>query len=230
MVVVGIVAMTAFDLIGEYCLHRSLIDAEIIAGLLGVAAAILAILFQRRAEFVASVRAEWELCLDAIALVRALYASKAWSEEEYLRTYSKVWAAIDGMRSVYKDHGETGGRVGYYPYATLHDIRLIIAHDYKKGKALEPAEVDWRVDQIESCWRVFRLRFLSELETPETDRPVLKRLLHDTRKYGVSGWAKLVRRLPERVLLDEAALAIPPSVSAPNPAEPLPPPPPSAED
>jgi hypothetical protein len=213
LVVIAAGAVVAADIVVELTLNISLFGGDMLAGLMGVGAGVLAIIFQRRSEFVATVRAEWSACLEAIAQVRTLYHRDQFDQLIYDNAYSKIWAAIDGMRSVYRDQGESRARVGYYPFATLHDIRLIIEHDFAGGAWPDADSRRRRMDQIESAWRLFRYRYLQELETPEPDNPVLGRLALDDRVLGVGWWSRNVRRLPERKILEEKDLEIPrPSV------------------
>lgn len=178
--------------------RQNMLDPQIIAGILAVAAGVLAILFQRRSEFVATLRAEWSNCLRAIATVRVLYLRTTPSESDYLEAFSHLSIAIDGMRSVYRNHGESDRHVGHYPFATLHDIRLALTFDFGEGQLPDAAKRKRRLDQIDGFWRLFRRRFLAELETPEADRPILGRLEADVRQRGVDLWSSLFRRLPRQ--------------------------------
>lgn len=213
--VVGAVGgVVAADYVAEQTGGGSLVEGEVLGGLMGVAAGVLAIVFQRRAEFVTTVRAEWAACLAAIAKVRSLYHRRQVEVGDYLEAYTQLWTAIDGMRSVYRDHGESSSHVGYYPFATLHDIRLIIEFDFANGDGLDEASRRLRLDQIEGSWRLFRYWFLRELETPEADGPILTRLARDERAYGVGFWDRLFRRLPKRVVIGDRDLTIKPEAPA----------------
>lgn len=195
-VVLASAALIAVDpamlMIGQ----SNMLDPQIIAGILALAAGVLAILFQRRAEFVASLRAEWNQCLAAMAAVRALYCRTSVQESDYIDAYAKVSIAIDGMRSVYRNHGEFERYVGYYPFSTLHDVRLALASDFAEGRFADAGFRKRRMDQIDGWWRLFRRRFLVELETPEADEPVIERQAADRRRRGVGLLTSLSRRIP----------------------------------
>lgn len=72
---------------------------------------------------------------------------------------------------------------------------LSIATTASLGGTLgEVADTDSRARrllQIDGCWRPFPRKFLSELETPEADRPILGRTALDRRQHGVAFWRRL---------------------------------------
>lgn len=213
-IVIAIAAVVGFEIVLKITNQGSYLEADIIAGVIGVAAGILAILFQRRSEFVATLRNEWNACLEAMAAVRTLYMRVDPKEDDYLEAYAKLSEAIDGMRAVYRNNGEAPWRVGLYPFSTLHDVRLMLEKDFRNGACPSATFRQQRLEQITECWRLFRRRFLNELETPEADRPILKRLDTDKRKHGVSWFGRYIRFLPRGEKLTDADLELPPPASA----------------
>lgn len=167
------------------------LDPEIIAAVLAAIAGMLALLFQRRAEFVASLREEWKDCLEAVSAVRILYLARNADEQMYLNAYRALSRAVDGMRAVYRNVGEDDRHVGYFPFATLHDIRICLVEDFGEGSVPDAAYRKQRIEEFDAYWRAFRRAFLSELETPEPDKPILSRLVTDARKHGAHWWARL---------------------------------------
>ncbi|NWH08732.1 MAG: hypothetical protein HXY22_08850 [Alphaproteobacteria bacterium] len=190
-----IVAIAGFTVLGDLASERlhntDVLDAEVIAGILAALAGALAILFQRRIEFVQSLRSVWDLCLDAMAEIRVIYLRSSVSEEQYLEAYRKLSRAIDGMRSVYRNVGETPRHIGLYPFAMLHDIRVALENDYVAQIFGDAAKRSARMAEIEGQWPLFRVRYLAELETPEPDRYVIKNHQTDQRMRGMGGMAGL---------------------------------------
>ena len=80
-------------------------------------------MFQKRSSFVEGLKEEWR---DIIATKSALFAYTQLEKptlEQYIATFCRLSEAIDNMRSVYRNAGETNGLIGLYPYAPLHDMR-----------------------------------------------------------------------------------------------------------
>jgi hypothetical protein len=146
-----------------------------------------------------------------MAAVRTLYMREASGEAEYLAAYASLSEAIDGMRAVYRNHGESDSHVGLYPFSTLHDVRLMLERDFRNGAKPTVAFRARRLAQITEFWRLFRRRFLNELETPEADRPILGRLARDERKSGIGFWSRHLLRLPRQQILTDADLELPES-------------------
>ena len=90
--------------------------------LITVVAAYLANVFQKRSKFVESLE---EVARHRQDKVRALCLLREAlpSSDDYIAAFSRISEAIDNMRIVYRNAGETNELIGLYPYAPLHDMR-----------------------------------------------------------------------------------------------------------
>lgn len=95
------------------------------------------------------------------------------------------------MRSVYRNAGETPHHVGLYPFSMLHDIRVALETDYANQISGNASKRSARMNEIEGQWRLFRVRYLAELETPGPGRYVIKHNQTDQRLRGMGRIASL---------------------------------------
>lgn len=182
---------------------------EITAAILAAGGGLLAIMFQWRGEFVATLREVWRTCLEGYAEVRSLYRLDTVTDADVQRALRAMSLAIDSMRSIYRNVGEDETYIGLYPYTPLHDIRLIVQADHKSGAIADPDKSRRRIAELDAYWRTFRIHFLDELRPPEPDSYVTDRLRSDTRKPGLSLTNRIFRTgklRPDRLLTDEDLL------------------------
>lgn len=129
--------------------------------------------FQKRSSFIEALKAEWQ---DIISTKSALFTYTQLEKptsEQYLAAFCALSETIDNMRSVYRNVGETGGLIGLYPYAPLHDMRRVLQTlDPRKGSV----DADTRAlarDAILQSFYALRETFLEELDLEEPDHPLL---------------------------------------------------------
>ncbi len=142
--------------------------------ILTIASALLANAFRKRQVFIDSLREEWREIVDTkVAL--SLYCQREDPVlDDYLEAYSHISRAIDNMRMVYRNVGETRKLIGLYPYEPLHDMRKAMeAIDPRKG----PVSADRRALTRDKIWESFnalRERFLDELELVQPANPIVE--------------------------------------------------------
>lgn len=139
-----------------------------------VAAAYFANLFQKRAQFTQNLRDEWRHIVKMKTAVLA-YCEKPYpSQDDYLAAYFKLSETIDNMRVVYRNVGETGDRIGYYPYEPLHDMRRALQTlDPRGNQKVTDSQKRMAVRAINQLFQALRERFLDELDLEEPDAPIV---------------------------------------------------------
>jgi len=99
---------------------------DVIPLLIVVLAAYFAQVLQQRATFVTSLRSLWTHLIEAkTALLRYTYDPiPTW--KKYQDAYDSLSRAIDEVRSLYRNYGESKDYIGYYPYEPMHDMRKVL--------------------------------------------------------------------------------------------------------
>ncbi len=165
---------------------------DVIPLLVAMLAAYFVQVLQQRAAFVTSLRSLWSCLIEAkTALLRYTWDPvPTW--EKYQDAYDSLSRAIDEVRSLYRNHGESKDYIGYYPYEPMHDMR-------KALKDLGFETVDWERqqatrDKIEQAWYALRPTFLAELGAPMPSNPIINGNIKDTRKHDIDPKAKATRK------------------------------------
>lgn len=97
------------------------------------------------------------------------------SEQEYLKTYRRISQAIDYMRIVYRNVGETKNLIGYYPYEPLHDMRRALETvDPRTQQQITFQDRKQAKKKIIEAFYALRERFLDEFDLEEPSRPILE--------------------------------------------------------
>lgn len=159
--------------------------------LVTVVAAYLANIFQKRSTFTDALKQEWRSIVDTkLALVT--YCEKSYpTTDDYLQAYCRISGAIDNMRIVYRNVGETDTLIGLYPFSPLHDMRRALS-------ALDPREnpkitQDQRTivrEAIEQTFYAMRERFLDELDLEEPTTPMTAAVASRLKKSGATRKAR----------------------------------------
>lgn len=171
-----------------------------------VVAAYLAAALQRRESFLQSLREEWRVIVDTKAELITYCDLPRATIEDYLTAYSRLSQAIDYMRIVYANVGETDDLIGLYPYEPLHDMRRALESiDPRSGRELGPEERSAARNAIWEAFNALREHFLDEFDLEEPQRPMIEpgarrgkrsgsrhpigpaRALHPPGKPGASG-------------------------------------------
>ncbi len=105
-----------FDRLYEFIRDMSLLIATI-------AVAYLANVYQRRQQFLLSLREQWREIVQTKSALLLYCKTPSPTGEQYLRAAAQLSECIDYMRIVYANVGETRELIGYYPFEPLHDMR-----------------------------------------------------------------------------------------------------------
>lgn len=154
-----------------------------------VVAAYLASVFQRRHGFVEALREEWRDIIKAKSALIDFTHIDAPAQDQYFKAFCTISDAIDNMRSVYKNVGETNKKIGLYPYESLHDMRRAFQHlRPRDGKTITAEDRSLVRDAILQSWRSIRESFLDELDLEPPTTPILISGGKRTKQDGAEGW------------------------------------------
>jgi hypothetical protein len=170
-----------------------------------VVATVLAGLYQRRQSFIAALKEEWREIVDAKSRLYAYTRLSHPTEFDYVEAFTAISAAIDNMRTVYGNVGETDGAIGLYPFAPLHDMRRAL-------QSLDPSRHGERTDEQKKLARdamlqsfyALRETFLEELDLEPPDRPLLAWGGRRHKKPGAPDWVRKLETA-ERIETDAAS-------------------------
>jgi hypothetical protein len=150
--------------------------------------------FQKRQAFLDNLKAEWREIIAAKSALLSFMHKAQPTHDEYVAAFTQLSEAIDNMRIVYRNVGETAGQIGLYPFAPLHDMRRVLQTlDPRKGPATEEQRKLARDTMLQSFYAL-RDRFLDELDLEAPDQPIL---MAGARRLRVPGTARWARNLQE---------------------------------
>lgn len=139
-----------------------------------VVAAFLANVFQKRSMFVKSLEEEWRGIVRTRTALHAYCQRPYPSTDDYIAAFGRISEAIDNMRIVYRNVGETRELIGLYPYAPLHDMRRALQSIDPRKKTMVSAEERVLVqDAILQSFYALRENLLEELDLDEPAHPLL---------------------------------------------------------
>ena len=139
-----------------------------------VIAAYLANVFQKRSAFVSSLEAQWRDIVHAKSQLVTYFEKPYPSTDDWLAAYARLSEAIDTMRIVYRNAGETDMLVGLYPYAPLHDMRRVLeAMDPRTRTTITAPERKLAKEAVLQAFFGLRECFLDELDLEEPSHPLL---------------------------------------------------------
>lgn len=151
----------------------------------------LANAFQRRATFVANLERQWRDIVRAKAVLVTYFDKPYPTADDWLAASATLSEAIDTMRTVYRNAGETASLVGIYPYAALHDMRRVLeAADPRLRNSIPMAERKLSRDSIVQSFNALRETFLDELDLEEPHYPLLIAGARRTKSPGTAAAAK----------------------------------------
>ncbi len=178
-VAAGLLALVVLALLwGRF--HTVLKDFA--AFFLAIAAAYLGYCFQRRQAFLVSLRDLWHQCIDAKADIIDCTQAAERDPAQLAKAQRSISIAIDKMRVVYRNVGETEARIGLFPFEPLHDMRKALdALAQADGTDTQRAECQTTVID---AWNAFRWAFLREFGAPYPTNPITDRTKRDPRRAG----------------------------------------------
>lgn len=189
--------VAAFEAVYDYIRDMSLI-------LIAALAAYLAHIYQRRLVFLKSLREEWREIVDTKSILIAYCESQNGGVEDYLLAYGRISRAIDYMRIVYANVGETDDLIGLYPYEPLHDMRKALERlDPRVRPEIGPHDRALARDLIWDAFNALRESFLDEFDLEQPTNPILTPGSHREKRPGADLHGEV---------------GVPPAVSSPIPA------------
>jgi hypothetical protein len=105
------------------------------------------------------------------------------TREKYQGAFNALSKAIDEVRGVYLNVGESAANVGLFPYEPLHDMRkALLAY----GVMPTPGESDRQEcgAKINQAWFALRPQFLYELQPRRATYPITESGATDPRRGG----------------------------------------------
>jgi hypothetical protein len=155
---------------------------DLLPAVLGMLAVYLAGTFQERSNFVQSLRSLWSHLIEAKNEILRYTRDELPSKEKYEAAFGSLSMAIDEMRGVYKNVGETTNYRGLYPYEPLHDMRKALEHLGYGSR--DPNHAKLAGERIMQAWYALRPKFLAEFDPPEPTDPIIQHNAVDSRKPG----------------------------------------------
>lgn len=172
----------------EYARDMSLLVATI-------AVAWLAHALQRRATFTESLRQEWRAIVSAKSKLIAFCNKPYATTEDYHDAYACISEAIDNMRVVYRNVGETDRLIGLYPYAPLHDMRRALSTlDPAKGGKVSAEHRALVRDAIVQAFYALRENFMDELDLEQPSQPLVAAVGRRLKTPGSTRSAKRIEQ------------------------------------
>ena len=151
--------------------------------------------FQRRHSFLENLKAEWREIIAAKSKLLAYMHKPEPTHDDYIATYTCLSEAIDNMRTVYRNVGETGELIGLYPYAPLHDMRRVLQTLNPNQGPATPEQRKLARDTMLQSFYALRDSYLDELDLDVPDTPLLPA---GARRLRRSGTVARVRSLQDR--------------------------------
>ena len=167
MVIVG-VAASAIDETSNRIVFGTFKD--MIPFLIAIPAAWLSYCIQRRAAYLQQLRSLWSKLIDAVqTAVQYTYKTQP-SQEDFAVTLVKISIAIEEIRGLFKNLGETEHNSGLYPFEPLKDIYgQLLELGHSDTFARDNAKVVRK--RIFALWKDVRREFLREFEREEPTFP-----------------------------------------------------------
>jgi len=141
--------------------------------LVTVVAAYMAHVYQKRSTFLENLREQWHDIVRAKGELIYFCHLEEPTLDDYLFTARQLSECIDTMRIVYSNVGETDEKIGLYPYAPLHHMRITLEKlDPREGSSTAEDRYAAR-GEIWDAFNAIREHFLDEFDIEEPTRPIL---------------------------------------------------------
>ncbi len=160
-----------------------------------VAVAYLANIYQKRQQFLQSLREQWREIVQAKAVLISYCDNEARTIEDYYSASRQLSECIDNMRIVYTNVGETDELIGLFPYAPLHHMRHAL--ETVHPRICQPGSPQFAIarDQIWNAFNAIREHFLDEFDIEEPSKPIL---VHAMKRRKAPGSAAAAQRLHDK--------------------------------
>ena len=132
--------------------------------MVAIPAAYLGDCFQRRSAYTSALREMWANLIESVNQARQYTFNNEPNQKFYGDVLKSLSKSIDEVRGVYRNIGESGKKIGIYPYESLKEIPKIISQlgftEYDKLKA------DKARCSIDFHWALLKSSFLFEFDRP----------------------------------------------------------------
>jgi hypothetical protein len=137
---------------------------DMIPLIVAVPAAWLGFFFQRRHSYLQQLRILWSTLVRTVGSARMYALDPAADEEMWRATLRELSIAIDEVRGVFRNAGESRTNVGLYPFESLKEIYELV-----DGAPPQVERLVDLADEIDQKWRRLRAFVLHEFdrECPE---------------------------------------------------------------
>lgn len=125
--------------------------------------------FQRRVSYLQALRSLYGDIIEAIAQARQYTYSENREDSEWESALVDLSKAIDGVRAVYYNLGESEKETGLYPYEPLKDIYQALLKCPPKCSEDHRGSIRRLID---TKWKGVRHRFLDEFDRSRPSKPV----------------------------------------------------------
>jgi hypothetical protein len=162
--------------------------------LVTILAPYIAYLFQKRSNFLQSLREEWREIVQAKSVLVAYCDRDDPTVDDYIDAYYEISQCIDYMRIVYSNVGETDRLIGFYPYAPLHHMRAVMEtlDPRKEGITAEMRKA--AKEQIWDAFNAVREHFLDEFDVEPPSRPIV---VYEMKRRKRPGGTRQAQKLHE---------------------------------
>jgi hypothetical protein len=163
--------------------------------------AYVANILAKRWRFVESLKAQWRDIAHAKSVLLSVCEKRYLATDDYLAAFHKVSEAIDAMRVIYRNAGETGEHAGLYPYEPLLDMRRALQNlDPRTSGEVTPERKNLARDAILRAFNALSETFLDELDLEEPERPLLVSGARPEKTPGADVAARIMRENQQRRL------------------------------
>jgi hypothetical protein len=155
----------------------------------------------KRWRFVESLKAQWRDIVHAKSVLLSVCKKRYLATDDYLTAFHKVSEAIDTVRIVYRNAGETREFCGLYPYEPLLDMRRALQSlDPRTSGEVTAEQKNLARDAILRAFDALSETFLDELDLEEPEHPGLVSDARPEKTPGADVAARIVRESQQRRL------------------------------
>ncbi len=157
-VVIGII-IRIYDKTDHIIVYSTFKDA--IPFVIAIPAVWLGYCLQRRLSYLQQLRSLWSRIVEAIQQAIHYTFNGNPTKEEYINTLKVLSVAIDEVRGVFKNLGESDKTIGLYPFEPIKDIYGLTKD---LGLSVDTEQKDEVRQKIFALWREARKELLKEFD------------------------------------------------------------------
>lgn len=155
---------------------------EIVVALL---AGYLAHVFQQRSIFVRRLHDMWSEIINAKNEILQYTHDSDPTPEKFGTAHRVLSQAIDDMRAVYANIGESRSNVGLFPFEPLHDMGRAL--DALGCGDIDKASRKLARKRVLQAWNAIRYNFRAEFNAAQPSRPITTWFARDPRRPDTDG-------------------------------------------